>query len=108
MAFPQHPLRPLGSALHAVLSPLTNLHLLLPFVLLGILKALFLAALLRPDYVPSYLLAPLLKWFPEAESYVRYPQLVLRLPEVARWLDIGCDRYQRGRLCEPDAGLDDD
>ncbi len=71
-----------------MVTPASNLRFLLPFLVVGLAKALLIAALARPDSVPSLLLAPLLVLLPGVESHLRYPQLVLRLPEIARALDV--------------------
>lgn len=88
MLLRQHPLLPFTRALGWTTRRLADPRLWLPFLLLGVLKGLLLAALARLDVVPDHVVAALLTIAPGLEPTLTYPDLLLNLPDLARYVDL--------------------
>jgi hypothetical protein len=72
----------------ALLVAARDRRLWLPFVALAAFKAALLVGLARLDLISPLVLAPLLWIVPGAVRHLHYPDLVFRLPEVDRAVDL--------------------
>jgi len=82
-------IQPFFRALGSVVRCTADLRLWIPFAALGFLKLLGIVLLARIDLVPSLWLSALLHVIPQLEESVRYPELILQLPRLARLGDLG-------------------
>jgi len=85
---PQHPFRPFVRALGSVSRRLFDFRLWLPFLVLGISKGLLLCALARIDLVPTHIVGAMLAVVPGMSAQLHYPDLLLDLPDLARYVDL--------------------
>ena len=88
MTLSRNPLRPLASGLGALFVRMHRPEVWGLFALLAASKAAVYFGVARVDLLPAWLLGPLLDAFPQLESVLHYPDLVLRLPRVAQLVDV--------------------
>jgi hypothetical protein len=88
MAFPQHPFRPFLRAVESIARRLGDLRLWLPFLVLGAFKGLLLCGLARIDLVPTAVVDAMLTAAPGMSELLRYPDLMLDRPDLARDVDL--------------------
>ena len=87
MADREHPIRPLQRSLQSVVRRLSDPRLLVPFLLLALCKVLLLSGMARLDLLPARALAAALAVVPQAGDLLHYPEVLYKLPGLARWLD---------------------
>lgn len=87
MADRANPIRPLQRSLQSVSRRLSDPRLLVPFLLLAVCKVLLLSGMARFDLLPAQVLAAALAVVPQAADLLHYPEVLYKLPGLARWLD---------------------
>ena len=88
MVLHPHPFRPFLRAVASVSRRLGDLRLWLPFLVLGACKGLLLCGLARIDLLPASIVGAMLAAAPEMSELLRYPDLLLDLPDLARYVDL--------------------